>query len=80
MPTVSLGGLNLAIPGVRITLWLASAIIFGAGVLAARSMQMGIRASFKSGWNDVRTGELRIPKADRIPRPESPDEPGEEAS
>ena len=80
VPTVSLGGLNLAIPGVRITLWLASAIIFGAGVLAARSMQMGIRASFKSGWNEVRTGELRIPKADRIPRSESPDEPGEEAS
>lgn len=48
VPTASLFGFDLAIPGVRITLWLASAIIFGAGVLAARSMQMGIRESFKS--------------------------------
>ncbi len=61
VPTASFLGFDLAIPGVRITLWLASAIIFGAGVLAARSMQMGIRSSLRAGWNDVRTGELWLP-------------------
>ena len=78
VPTASLFGFDLAIPGVRITLWLASAIIFGAGVLAARSMQMGIRESFKSGWNDVRTGEFRKPGRRSGPRPGG--EPDEEAS
>jgi hypothetical protein len=58
VPTWSFFGFDLAIPGVRLTLWLASAIIFGAGVLAARSMQLGIRSSLREGWNDVRTGEF----------------------
>lgn len=61
VPTASLLGFDLAIPGVRLTLWLASAIIVGAGVLAARSMQLGIRSSLRAGWNDVRTGELWLP-------------------
>jgi dTMP kinase len=64
VPTASLFGLDLAIPGVRLTLWLASAIIFGAGVLAARSMQLGIRSSLRAGWNDVRTGELWLPNGE----------------
>jgi dTMP kinase len=85
VPTASLFGFDLAIPGVRITLWLASAIIFGAGVLAARSMQMGIRSSFRAGWNDMRTGELWLhggePRAGGTP-PEGRGDPGgeEEAS
>ncbi|MCP4435024.1 MAG: MFS transporter [Actinomycetia bacterium] len=78
VPTWSLGGLDLAIPGVRITLWLASAIIFGAGVLAARSMQMGIRSSLREGWDDI-TGELRFGKSDSDDSPGST-ESGEEAS
>jgi len=60
VPTWSLFGFDLAIPGVRITLWLASLIIFGAGVLAARSMNLGIRSSLREGWKDVRTGELHL--------------------
>jgi dTMP kinase len=64
VPTASLFGFDLAIPGVRLTLWLASAIIFGAGVLAARSMQLGIRSSLRAGWNDVRTGELWLPNGE----------------
>lgn len=34
-------GANLFIPGVRLTLWLAGAIIIGAGVLAVRSLRAG---------------------------------------
>lgn len=57
VPTWTLLGFDLAIPGVRLTLWLASVIIFAAGVLAARSMNLGIRSSLRAGWNDMRTGE-----------------------
>ena len=59
VPTWSLLGFDIAIPGVRLTLWLASVIIFAAGVLAARSMDLRIRSSLRNGWNDVRTGEHR---------------------
>jgi dTMP kinase len=81
VPTWSFFGFDLAIPGVRITLWLASAIIFGAGVLAARSMKLGIRSSLKSGWADV-TGELRFRNSGgEVALEEAGDEPpGEEAS
>lgn len=58
VPTWSLFGFDVAVPGVRITLWLASVIIFGAGVLAARSMHLRIRSSLRDGWKDVRNGEL----------------------
>lgn len=60
VPTWSLFGFDLAVPGVRITLWLASLIIIAAGVLAARSMNLRIRASLKEGWKDVRTAEHRF--------------------
>jgi len=94
VPTWSFFGFDLAIPGVRLTLWLASAIIFGAGVLAARSMQLRIRSSLREGWNDVRTGEFRnhpddsgAPDDAGIEHPGQPGEqtddppaPGEEAS
>lgn len=36
---VSVLGLSIAVPGVRLTLWLAGLIIIGAGVLAARSLR-----------------------------------------
>ncbi|MHB1139671.1 MAG: MFS transporter, partial [Microthrixaceae bacterium] len=42
VPTVSAFGFDLAIPGVRLTLWLAALIIIGAGILSARSMQLGL--------------------------------------
>jgi hypothetical protein len=38
---VSIGGLTIAVPGVRLTLWLAGLIIMGAGVLAALSLRVG---------------------------------------
>ncbi|MGQ0431713.1 MAG: MFS transporter [Microthrixaceae bacterium] len=40
---VSLGGLEIAVPGVRLTLWLAGLIIMGAGVLAVMSLRAGAR-------------------------------------
>jgi dTMP kinase len=46
---ISLGGGEIGLPGVRLTLWLAGAIIVGAGVIAVRSVRPadgtgGIRA------------------------------------
>lgn len=61
VPQVSIFGFEVAVPGVRLTLWLASVIIFWAGILAARSMKLEIRASLRSSWHEMRTGELRIP-------------------
>ena len=36
---ISLGGAEIAVPGVRLTLWLAGLIIVGAGVIAVRSLR-----------------------------------------
>jgi hypothetical protein len=36
---ISLGGVAIAVPGVRLTLWLAGLIIVGAGVLASVSLR-----------------------------------------
>ncbi len=47
-PEVSMFGFDLAIPGVRITLWLAALIIIGAGFLAAKSMRMGLRSDLRN--------------------------------
>jgi hypothetical protein len=38
---ISVGGLGIAVPGVRLTLWLAGLIIMGAGVLAVMSLRAG---------------------------------------
>lgn len=42
---VSLVGLEIAVPGVRLTLWLAGLIIMGAGVLAVMSLRAGGRST-----------------------------------
>ncbi len=42
-------GLDVAIPGVRLTLWLAALIILLAGVLALYSLRLGERASEEAG-------------------------------
>lgn len=42
--TATLFGMGVAVPGVRVTLWLASAVILVAAALAARSMRAGMRA------------------------------------
>lgn len=40
---VELGGVALALPGVRLTLWLAALIIFGAGIVTTRTLRAGQR-------------------------------------
>ena len=57
VPTVGVFGFDLAIPGVRLTLWLAAIILIGAGVLAGRSMQLGLRAGIRNAVAD-RTGMI----------------------
>ena len=37
---ISVGGIEIAVPGVRLTLWLAGFIIMGAGVVAAQSLRV----------------------------------------
>ncbi len=49
VPEASIFGFDLAIPGVRLTLWLAALILMGAGVIASRSMQLGLRNQFRGG-------------------------------
>ena len=53
VPSMSLFGFDLAIPGVRLTLWLAALILCGAGVLAGRSMRMGLREGLREGLRDA---------------------------
>jgi dTMP kinase len=56
VPTMSLFGFDLAVPGVRLTLWLAALILCGAGVLAGRSMRLGLREGFREGLNAIGSG------------------------
>jgi dTMP kinase len=42
--SVTVGALTIAIPGVRLTLWLAALIIMGAGILALHSVRSGQRS------------------------------------
>jgi dTMP kinase len=39
--SITVGGVTIGVPGVRLTLWLAGLIIMGAGVLAALSLRVG---------------------------------------
>ena len=64
VPTASIFGLEIAIPGVRLTLWLASLIIMVAGVLAARSMQIGVRERLRAA---MATGSGTAASKDRHP-------------
>jgi hypothetical protein len=57
VPTAGVFGFDLAIPGVRLTLWLAAIILMGAGVLAGRSMQLGLRSGLRNAVAD-RTGMI----------------------
>jgi dTMP kinase len=43
--SVSVAGWSVGLPGVRLTLWLGGAIIIGAGLLAARSLNNAARAA-----------------------------------
>jgi MFS family permease len=40
---VGVAGLEVSVPGVRLTLWLAGLIIVGAGVLSVKSLRAGLR-------------------------------------
>ena len=42
--SVTVGAVTIAIPGVRLTLWLAALIIMGAAVLALHSVRSGQRS------------------------------------
>lgn len=42
--SLTVGAVTIAIPGVRLTLWLAALIIMGAGVLALHSVRIGQRS------------------------------------
>ncbi|MFM7062531.1 MAG: MFS transporter [Actinomycetes bacterium] len=59
VPTASLFGLEIAVPGVRLTLWLASVIIMAAGILAARSMQIGVRERLRSALGTTTTSQSK---------------------
>ena len=39
--SIEVGGMSVAVPGVRLTLWLAGCIILAAGLLSARSLRRG---------------------------------------
>jgi dTMP kinase len=71
VPTASVFGFEIAIPGVRLTLWLASIIIVVAGVLAARSMQIGVRERLRSALGTTTTAQSK----DRHPTTFPPEEP-----
>lgn len=49
VPVLDVFGFDLAIPGVRLTLWLAALILCAAGVIASRSMKIGLRANLRDG-------------------------------
>lgn len=56
VPTMSLFGFDLAVPGVRLTLWLAALILIGAGVLAGRSMRLGLRSGIRQAVETIGPG------------------------
>jgi dTMP kinase len=41
--TIDIAGIDVALPGVRLALWLASIVILGAGLLAITSLRVGER-------------------------------------
>lgn len=53
VPIVTVFGFDLAIPGVRLTLWLAALILCAAGVLASRSMKLGLREQLRGGLRNA---------------------------
>ncbi len=66
-PAVHVFGVEYAIPGVRITLWLGGLLILVAAVLAARSIDLGIRDNFRTLSVDLRhrNGSSRDSEPDR---------------
>jgi dTMP kinase len=79
VPAVHLFGVDYALPGVRITLWLGALLILLAAVLSARSINLGIRENFRSVGGDIRHGADYAQKLDeskaRHPSRLDPDPP-----
>ncbi|MBS1836179.1 MAG: MFS transporter [Actinobacteria bacterium] len=53
VPSIGVFGVDLAIPGVRLTLWLAALILCAAGVIAGRSMKLGLREQLRGGLRNA---------------------------
>lgn len=54
---LSVGAVTISIPGVRLTLWLAGAIIVGAGVLVATSLRQAARQAAATEADEARRRE-----------------------
>jgi dTMP kinase len=74
--SISLGGGDLALPGVRLTLWLAGVIIFAAGIIAVRSVRpagtiglKGLREDIVTGFTSPITEVKKSHEHPSIPRP-----------
>lgn len=75
---ISIMGWDIAVPGVRLTLWLAGLIIMGAGVLAVMSLRAGKRPASEGERFQELVSEVTRPIADVRQSHESPihDRPG----
>ena len=49
---IEIAGLEIAIPGVRISLWLAALIVFSAGVLSKVSLRVGETKRFSENTEE----------------------------
>ncbi len=58
--TLSVGAVTIAIPGVRLTLWLAALIIMGAGILALHSVRSGLRSKAAVEGNHPSRGRSEL--------------------
>ena len=56
--SITVAGITIAVPGVRLTLWLAGLIIMGAGVLAALSLRVSRDDDITSRVPDPRDERL----------------------
>lgn len=59
IPHVQLGAVSLAVPGVRVALWVGGLIILGAATLAARSMGFHLREGLADVRSQLRASEAR---------------------
>ncbi len=76
---ISLLGAEIAVPGVRLTLWLAGLIIIGSGLIAVRSLRpagstglKGLRDEIVTGFTSPITEVKRSHDHPSVPRPEDP--------
>lgn len=63
---ISVAGIGIAIPGVRLTLWLAGLIIMGAGVLAFRSQRAGERSGPATSVSQTQLDALLLHEGEEL--------------